>query len=166
MSAFKEDLIVTCDTIKFFSKENKIFSIGNSHVRNSSYDLKADSITVYTKIDSGIAHGNTILVQKNQTITANRIEYQKIKDSDGVSFTSIGNVTIKDSLRTATCGRARYNRQKENTELEIDPQIKDKSKRTLSGKTISADGLYFIGPEYPSEFKIKKPPLKYQILPT
>ena len=37
--------------------------------------------------------------------------------------------------------------------------------RNLSGKTIASDGLYFIGPEYPSEFKIKKPPLKYQILP-
>ena len=137
VSASKDDLQFECDTLKFFSKIDKILGIGKSHVWNESYDLKADSITVYTKIDSGIAHGNTILVQKNQTITANRIEYQKIKDSDGVSFTSIGNVTIKDSLRTATCGRARYNRKKENTELKIDPQIKDKSKRTLSGKTIS-----------------------------
>ena len=137
VSASKDDLQIECDTLKFFSKMDKILGIGKSHVWNESYDLKADSITVYTKIDSGIAHGNTILVQKNQTITANRIEYQKIKDSDGVSFTSIGNVTIKDSLRTATCGRARYNRKKENTELKIDPQIKDKSKRTLSGKTIS-----------------------------
>ena len=37
--------------------------------------------------------------------------------------------------------------------------------RNLSGKTIASDGLYFIGPEYPSKFKIKKPPFKYQILP-
>ena len=44
--------------------------------------------------------------------------------------------------------------------------IVDGRDRNLSGKTISADGLYFVGPEYPSEFKIKKPPLKYQILPT
>ena len=46
----KEVLMVTCDTIKFFSKEDEIFSIGNSHVRNSSYDLKADTITIFTKI--------------------------------------------------------------------------------------------------------------------
>ena len=95
VSASKEDLMIECDTLKFFSKKDKILGIGDSHVWNESYDLKADSITVYTKIDSGIAHGNTILVQKNQTITANRIEYQKLKDDDGVSFTSIGNVTIK-----------------------------------------------------------------------
>ena len=44
--------------------------------------------------------------------------------------------------------------------------IVDGRDRNLSGKTISAYGLYFIGPEYPSEFKINKPPLKYQILPT
>ena len=44
--------------------------------------------------------------------------------------------------------------------------IVDGRDRNLSEKTISADGLYFVGPEYPSEFKIKKPPLKYQILPT
>ena len=44
--------------------------------------------------------------------------------------------------------------------------IVDGRDRNLSGKTISANGLYFVGPEYPSEFKIKKPPLKYQILPT
>ena len=93
VSASKEDLMIKCDTLKFFSKMDKILGIGKSHVWNESYDLKADSITVYTKIDSGIAHGNTMLVQKNQTITANRIEYQKIKDSDGVSFTSIGNAT-------------------------------------------------------------------------
>ena len=137
VSASKEDLMIECDTLKFFSKKDKILGIGDSHVWNESYDLQADSITVYTEIDSGIAHGNTILVQKNQTITANRIEYQKLKDKDGVSFTSIGNVTIKDSLRTATCGRARYNRKKENTQLMIDPKIIDNSKRTLSGEIIS-----------------------------
>ena len=38
--------------------------------------------------------------------------------------------------------------------------------RNLSGKTLAASGLYFIGPEYPREFKIKKPPLKYSVLPS
>ena len=73
VSASKEDLMIECDTLKFFSKKDKILGIGDSHVWNESYDLQADSITVYTEIDSGIAHGNTILVQKNQTITANMI---------------------------------------------------------------------------------------------
>ena len=115
--AFKEDLMVTCDTIKFFSEEDEIFSIGNSHVRNSSYDLKADTITIFTKIDSGIAHGDVKLIQKKQTITSDRIEYQKLKEKDGISYTSKGNVVIKDSLRIATCGKAHYDREKEVTKL-------------------------------------------------
>ena len=38
--------------------------------------------------------------------------------------------------------------------------------RNLSGKTLAASGLYFIGPEYPGEFKIKKPPVKHSVLPS
>jgi len=137
VSAFKEDLIITCDTIKLFSEEDKIFSIGNSHVRNSSYDLKADTITIFTKIDSGIAHGGVELIQKKQTITADRIEYQKLKEKDGISYTSKGNVIIKDSLRIATCGKARYDREKDITELSLNPKIKDNSNRVLTGEKIS-----------------------------
>tara|TARA_Y100001980_G_C14556650_1_gene349089 strand:- start:10982 stop:14572 length:3591 start_codon:yes stop_codon:yes gene_type:complete len=135
--ASKEDLMIKCDTIKYFSEQDKVFSIGDSHVWNKSYDLKADSIIVYTKIDSGIANGNTRLIQNNQTITANRIEYQKMENDDAVSYTSIGNVTIKDSMRTATCGEARYNRKKETTELLVNPRIIDESNRILSGNKIS-----------------------------
>ena len=36
---------------------------------------------------------------------------------------------------------------------EINTIIESKDRR-LSGKTVSADGLYFIGPEYPQQFKI------------
>ena len=135
--AFKEDLMITCDTIKFFSEEDEIFSIGNSHVRNSSYDLKADTITIFTKIDSGIAHGDVKLIQKKQTITSDIIEYQKLKEKDGVSYTSKGNVVIKDSLRIATCGKAHYDREKEVTKLSLKPEIKDNSNRILSGDEIS-----------------------------
>ena len=135
--AFKEDLMITCDTIKFFSEEDKIFSIGNSHVRNSSYDLKADTITIFTKIDSGIAHGDVKLIQKKQTITSDIIEYQKLKEKDGISYTSKGNVVIKDSLRIATCGKAHYDREKEVTKLSLKPEIKDNSNRILSGDEIS-----------------------------
>ena len=135
--AFKEDLMVTCDTIKFFSEEDEIFSIGNSHVRNSSYDLKADTITIFTKIDSGIAHGDVKLIQKKQTITSDIIEYQKLKEKDGISYTSKGNVVIKDSIRIATCGKAHYDREKEVTKLSLKPKIKDNSNRILSGDEIS-----------------------------
>ena len=53
----------------------------------------------------------------------------------------------------------------ENKNPNLMKSIIDNRDRNLSGKTIASDGLYFIGPEYPLEFKIKKPPLKYQILP-
>ena len=128
---------MTCDTIKFFSKEDKILSIGESHVWDKDYDLKADSITIFTKIDSGVAIGNVILIQKGQIIKADRIEYQKEKEKDGISYTSTGNVIIQDSIRIATCGRARYDRKREMTELSIDPKIQDSTNRVLSGEKIS-----------------------------
>ena len=53
----------------------------------------------------------------------------------------------------------------ENKNPNLMKSIIEERDRNLSGKTIASDGLYFIGPEYPLEFNIKKPPLKYQILP-
>ena len=47
VSAIQEQRTLTCDTIKFFSKEDRLLSIGSSHVWDSDYDLKADSITVF-----------------------------------------------------------------------------------------------------------------------
>ena len=137
VSASQEELTMTCDTIKFFSKEDKILSIGESHVWDKDYDLKADSITIFTKIDSGVAIGNVILIQKGQIIKADRIEYQKEKEKDGISYTSTGNVIIQDSIRIATCGRARYDREREMTELSIGPKIQDSTNRVLSGEKIS-----------------------------
>jgi tRNA pseudouridine38-40 synthase len=43
--------------------------------------------------------------------------------------------------------------QKDITVSKINNIIESKDRR-LSGKTVSADGLYFIGPEYPQQFKI------------
>ena len=45
--------------------------------------------------------------------------------------------------------------KKEITPKEVDKilQMKD---RTLAGKTVSSSGLFFLGPEYPSKFKIPK----------
>jgi len=135
VSALQEGRTLTCDTLKFYSREDRIFSIGSPHIWDKDYDLKADSLTVFTEQDSGVALGNVILIQKGQVITANRIEYQKDKVQDGVSYTAIGNVTIEDSSRIATCGRANYDRTNEITVLEIEPEIKDGG-RILSGEKI------------------------------
>ena len=135
VSAFKDQMNLVCDTIKFFSKEDRLLGIGNSHVWDNDYDLKADTITIFTNIDSGIASGNVTLVQKGQTINANRIEYQKENTKDGVSYVAIGNVIIQDSSRLATCGKATYNRMNEETILDVKPEIKE-NYRLLTGEKI------------------------------
>jgi len=135
VSAFQDQRTLTCDTIKFFSREDRLLSIGDSHVWDDDYDLKADTITVFTNIDSGVAKGNVTLIQKGQIIKANRIEYQKDKEKDGVSYTAIGKVIIEDSSRIATCGIADYDRKNEMTILDIDPEIKEKN-RILTGMKI------------------------------
>ena len=43
--------------------------------------------------------------------------------------------------------------RKDITASKINTIIEGKDRR-LSGKTVSSDGLYFIGPKYPKEFKI------------
>ena len=138
VSAFKDQMNLVCDTIKFFSKEDRLLGIGNSHVWDNDYDLKADTITIFTNIDSGIASGNVTLIQKGQTINANRIEYQKENTRDGVSYIAIGNVTIQDSSRLATCGIATYNRMNEETILDVKPEIKE-NYRLLTGEKIILD---------------------------
>ena len=135
VSAFQDQMNLTCDTIKFFSREDRLLSIGSSHVWDDDYDLKADTITIFTNIDSGIASGNVTLIQKGQTINANRIEYQKDNTQDGVSYTAIGDVIIQDSSRIATCGIAKYNRGNEETILDVEPEIKEKD-RLLTGTRI------------------------------
>ena len=135
VSAIQEGRTLTCDTLKFFSAEDRILSIGSPHVWDPDYDLKADTITVFTEQDSGVALGNVLLIQKGQIISADRIEYQKDPEQDGVSYTAIGNVIIEDSSRIATCGKAKYDRSNEMTTLEIEPEIKDNG-RILSGEKI------------------------------
>ena len=46
VSAIQEGRTLTCDTLKFFSAEDRILSIGSPHVWDPDYDLKADTITV------------------------------------------------------------------------------------------------------------------------
>lgn len=135
VTALQEGRTLTCDTLKFYSAEDRILSTGSPHVWDRDYDLKADTITVFTEQDSGVALGNVLLLQKGQIITADRIEYQKDPEKDGVSYTAIGNVVIEDSSRIATCGLARYDRTNEITILEIDPEINDNG-QILSGEKI------------------------------
>ncbi|MFL3008456.1 MAG: putative LPS assembly protein LptD [Candidatus Neomarinimicrobiota bacterium] len=135
VTAFQEGRTLVCDTLKFFSKEDKLLSIGNPHVWDKDYDLKSDSLTIFTKNDSGVALGNVTLIQKGQTINADKIEYIKDTNNNGISYIASGNVIIKDSSRTANCGKATYNRKDEITTLEIDPQIFDND-QILSGSKI------------------------------
>ena len=135
VTALQEGRTLTCDTLKFFSAEDRILSIGSPHVWDPDYDLRADTITVFTEQDSGVAQGNVLLIQKGQIISADRIEYQKDPEKDGVSYTAYGNVMIEDSSRIATCGLARYDRSNEITTLEIEPEISDNG-QILSGEKI------------------------------
>ena len=82
------------------------------------------------------SQGERNFVQKGQVINADRIEYQKDKSQDGVSYNAIGNVIIKDSSRVATCGLAKYYRENEKTILELEPEIKENN-RLLAGTKIT-----------------------------
>ena len=131
----KETLTLNCDSITFYSKENRVEGTGNPRVKDSDYSLSSDSLIYFTEIDSGIALGNVQLIQNDQKIIADRIDYIKRPGSNAVSYTAIGNVRIEDSLRTATCGMAVYDHNKEKSYLRIKPNIVDE-KRSLSGKII------------------------------
>ncbi len=135
VTAKKENTILTCDTITFYSNENKILSIGDPRIVDENFELIADSILVFTEKDSGVAFGNVYLKQKGQNIYADRIEYIRKPNKDGSSFIAIGNVSIKDSSRVATCGRAKYDRNDESTILQKEPEIRD-NRQTLTGNKI------------------------------
>ena len=135
VSAIQEGMTVTCDTLKFFSENDQISSTGNAHVWDKDYDLKSDSLIIFTKKDSGIAIGNVTLIQKGQTINANKIEYKKDSIKGGVSYIAIDDVIIKDSVRLATCERAEYDRKNEITVLKNSPRIIQEN-QLLSGDKI------------------------------
>ena len=135
VSSIQNNRHLTCDTLIFFSKEDKIITYGNPHLWDQNYELFADTIIVYTKNDSGIALGSVILEQKGQTIKSDRLEYKKSNIDTTISYSAIGNVSIIDSSRLAVCGRANYNRSKEITSLELNPKISE-GKQIISGEKI------------------------------
>ena len=78
VSSTKGELSFIADTLKFYSIKNQLLGIGNSHAWTPKYDLKADSITIFTQQDSGIASGNVTLIQNGQILTAEKIQKRLI----------------------------------------------------------------------------------------
>ena len=73
----KKDLSLRCDSITFFSKENRLESTGNPLIQDNDYQLDADRLIYFTELDSGIAIGDVTLLQNEQKIKADRLEYVK-----------------------------------------------------------------------------------------
>ena len=131
----KDDLILECDSVTFYSKKNKLESNGNPTIHDPDYKLVADSLIYFTELDSGVALGNVELIQNDQKIKADRIEYVKSPGSNAISYIAIGNVEIIDTLRIATCGFANYNNITGKTILDRKPKIIDET-RTIVGEQI------------------------------
>ena len=89
----------------------------------------------FSELDSGSANGSAVLVQGKQTINGDRIEYKELPESDGVSYSARGNVTIIEEGGLATCGEAIYDRSNGKTILKLNPKILD-SGQTISGSEI------------------------------
>ena len=134
----KEDRTLTCDSLYYNSNLDLMKTFGRTHIWDKDYDLVADSLIFFSEKDSGDAMGNVRLLQKSQDIQADRMTYVKKPDSDGVSYTALGNVIIieTDENRKAICGKAIYNRDEENTLLLENPKLYDE-KRELTGESIN-----------------------------
>ena len=123
------------DSLYIDSPHDILIAYSNAEVRDSVYNLIADTLFYFSEIDSGSAIGNTTLKQDNQIISGDKIEYKKYPESSGVSYSARGNVTIDEDGRIATCGEAIYDRQNGKTSLKINPKIVDKN-QTISGNEI------------------------------
>ena len=130
-----ENRSLVCDSLHFDSPNNILYGFGNSRIWDKDYELKSDTITYYSDIDSGITHGNSELKQNNQIITSHSVYYAKQIDQDAVSYTAEGNVSISEEGRTATCGKAIYKQKEQSTSLVINPKIRE-GKQTISGSEI------------------------------
>ena len=104
---------LTCDSLHINSPKDILTGYGNTRAWTETYDLKSDTLVYYSKQDSGLALGNVKLIQEGQTIMAEELSYVQSQVTDGVSYSAHKKVIIQDSLRTANCGRAIYNRESE-----------------------------------------------------
>ena len=57
----KEDINLTCDSITFFSKNNKLESTGSPVIQDTEYRLTANKLIYFTDLDSGIAVGLSLI---------------------------------------------------------------------------------------------------------
>jgi len=137
----KEGRTLTCDSLYYNSNIDLMKTFGRTHIWDDDYDLEADSLIFYSEKDSGDALGNVQLLQKSQDIHSDQMTYVKKLNNDAVSYTANGNVTIIEinEDRRASCGKAIYNRDEENTILLENPKLYD-GKRELTGKSIN---LYY-----------------------
>jgi len=135
VSAFKDELTFVADTLKFYSNSNQLLGIGKSHTWTPSYDLKADTIRIFTELDSGIASKDIELIQDHQKIKSDKIIYKNYPKIKKLSYSAIGNVEIEDSTIFSESEIANYNSINESTVLEGNPKIFDQS-RVLSGDQI------------------------------
>lgn len=131
----KEDQTLTCDSLEVNSREDIFTGFGNVHVWDSTYNLVADTLYYFNQIDSGLAVGSVELTQKNQVVTAQRIEYIKATETDGVSYAARGAVTIREGDRIANSGEAIYDRNQGITTLRIRPKITEND-QTIEGSEI------------------------------
>ncbi|NOZ04193.1 MAG: hypothetical protein GXO92_06250, partial [FCB group bacterium] len=131
----KEERTLECDSLFYDSVNEVLKAYGNTHIWDKDYDLVADSLIYYSELDSGIALGNVRLNQVDQQITADRILYSKRAGQDAVSYKALGDVTILEGNRIATCGEADYSREDEVTILKINPRVKEED-RILTGEEI------------------------------
>ena len=130
-----ENRSLVCDSLHFDSPNNILYGFGNSRIWDKDYELKSDTITYYSDIDSGITHGNSELKQNKQIVTSHSVYYAKQIGQDAVSYTAEGGVSISENGRTATCGKAIYKQKEQSTLLIINPQIREE-KQTISGSEI------------------------------
>ena len=106
--AINDSITIIADTLNFDSPNNKLMAHGNAHVWDSEFDLTSNSIIYFTEIDSGKALGKAKLLQKNQEITADTLNYSKPVEKKSASYTALGNVKIISDDRIITCGKAFY----------------------------------------------------------
>lgn len=132
----RDDQTLTCDSLHINSPDDILTGYGRAHAWTDAYDLTSDTLLYFSESDSGSAMGDVTLIQEGQTITAEKIAYVESRSSEGVSYSAHQNVVIQDSLRTATCGVAHYNKDEEKTLLKIKPKVVQKG-QTISGKEIS-----------------------------
>ena len=135
VSMLKDDQTLTCDSMFVDSPKDIMIAYSNTHVWDTTYSLVADTLFYFSALDSGSANGSATLIQDKQTIDADRIEYIKLPEVDGVSYAARGNVSIIEEDRLATCGEAIYDRENGKTVLRIKPEIVD-NKQTIAGKEI------------------------------